>query len=175
MILNDFGMIANNLWSGLPKAFDNILLDINIIMPNHMHGIIAITEDTKPVGDAYPEIKKNLFDKGFKPESKKQSDLMNMRPLQEQDRSKMYLSKIIQIYKSKVTRKINNKCRIKKIPEIKIWQRSFYDRIIRNEKEFCNIQQYIFENPIRWQYDIENTDNNISDTEYYNNIFNKLQ
>jgi REP-associated tyrosine transposase len=51
------------------------------------------------------------------------------------------------------------------------WQKSFHDRIIRNENEFYNIQRYIFENPARWDYDIENGYKNGSNEEYYNNIF----
>jgi putative transposase len=54
------------------------------------------------------------------------------------------------------------------------WQKSFYDRVIRNENELKNIQAYIHYNPLKWQYDIENT-NLSSDPErykYYNKIIN---
>jgi len=61
------------------------------------------------------------------------------------DRSKMTLSKVIQQFKRACT------IDIKEITSQidKLWQRSFYDRIIRNEKELYNIRKYIRENPIR--------------------------
>jgi hypothetical protein len=61
----------------------------------------------------------------------------------------MTLSKVIQQFKRACT------IDIKEItPQIdKLWQRSFYDRIIRNEKELYNIRKFIRENPLRW--DIE--------------------
>lgn len=65
------------------------------------------------------------------------------------DRSKMTLSKVIQQFKRACTIDIKEFA-----PQIdKLWQRSFYDRIIRNEKELYNIRKYIRENPLRW--DIE--------------------
>jgi len=52
------------------------------------------------------------------------------------------------------------------------WQKSFYDRIIRNEKEFYNIQQYIRYNPNKWQWDIENPFSGFKvKSNYYNKLF----
>jgi hypothetical protein len=81
----------------------------------------------------------------------------------------MLLSKIVQAYKSEVTR------RVKKVSKIKIknsiWQKSFYDRIIRNEKEIENIRAYIYYNPLKWEWDIENKINENKDREkYYEDI-----
>lgn len=72
------------------------------------------------------------------------------------DRTKMELSKIIQQFKRAVT--IKNKAFIK-YSNFK-WQRSFYDRIIRNDYELYNIRKYIKQNPIKWELekDIENLD-----------------
>ena len=58
------------------------------------------------------------------------------------------LSQIIGWYKAGVSRKI----RIIE-PNLVVWHRSFYDRVIRNEKEFLNIWTYIDENPLRWELD----------------------
>ena len=63
------------------------------------------------------------------------------------DRTKMLLSKIIQQYKRAVTLEIR-----KHNPNFK-WQRSFYERIIRNEKELYNIRKYIEQNPLKWYYE----------------------
>ena len=62
------------------------------------------------------------------------------------DRTKMELSKLIQQFKRAITMKIKNE---KHNINFK-WQRSFYDRIIRNEKELYIIRKYIDQNPLRW-------------------------
>lgn len=172
MKLNDAGIVADNMWKGMPKIFKNIELDVHVIMPNHIHGIIAITKDfsNNAVGDAYPRIENKSVNNEINIESKELSVPTNMCPLHSADRSKMYLSKIIRIYKSAITKKINNELRKSKKPEINLWQRSFYDRIIRNEKEFRNIQGYIYENPVRWDYDIENRHNKLRGEDYYSKL-----
>ena len=70
------------------------------------------------------------------------------------DRTKMELSKLIQQFKRAVTIKTKS---IKSFSNFK-WQRSFYDRIIRNEKELYNIRKYIQQNPLKWDLEknIEN-------------------
>jgi putative transposase len=42
MILNEYGIIAYNEWAKLPERFPNFELDVFQIMPNHMHGIVAL-------------------------------------------------------------------------------------------------------------------------------------
>jgi REP element-mobilizing transposase RayT len=70
------------------------------------------------------------------------------------DRTKMLLSKIVQQFKRAVTVEIKSK----KLSEHFVWQRSFYDRIIRNERELFNIRKYIKQNPLKWEFEkgIEN-------------------
>ena len=62
------------------------------------------------------------------------------------DRTKMELSKLIQQFKRALTLQIKSK-------QLKLdfkWQHSFYDRIIRNEKELFHIRNYIRQNPLKW-------------------------
>jgi len=76
-----------------------------------------------------------------------------MRSLQ--DRTKMPLSRIIQQYKSSVTREINsfqNDFCFK-------WHKSFYDHIIKHEKTLNNIREYITNNPLKWDSDKNNIEN----------------
>jgi REP element-mobilizing transposase RayT len=86
-----------------------------------------------------------------------------MRPLPK--RNKMILSTIVQQYKASVSREI------KEINNEFGWQRSFYDRTIRNEREFHNIQAYIYYNPVKWQWDIENKAALKPDKNYYEKLF----
>ena len=122
VILNEYGKIANQTWLEIPEHFPNVGLDKFIVMPNHIHGVIYV------VGGA------------------------DLRPLQNNGRSKMILSTVIHGFKSSATRKI----RIEYNNTDYIWQRSFYDHIIRNEKSLYKIREYIINNPIAWPEDAEN-------------------
>ena len=61
-----------------------------------------------------------------------------------------FLSQIIKFYKEAVTKDI------KRNNLYFQWQRSFYDRVIRSEKELRNIREYIYNNPINWDFDRNN-------------------
>jgi putative transposase len=133
MCLSTFGKVAKDFWAEIPLHFQHIRIDEFSVMPNHVHGILIIEEDL--VGNAYMRShKRNAF----------------MHSLQ--DKTKMLLSKIIQQYKSSVTRKINSMQNDFKFE----WQKSFYDHIIRSEKSLENIRQYTQSNPLKWELDIEN-------------------
>jgi len=127
MVLNNYGKIAKEFWSEIPLHFEHVKIDEFRIMPNHVHGILNIEDNG--VGNAY------------------------MRSLR--DRTKMLLSRIVQQYKSSVTRKINS---IQN--EFNFgWQNSFYDHVIRNERSLDNLRRYTQNNPLRWELDIENRKN----------------
>ena len=78
----------------------------------------------------------------------------NASPLQPQPRPHGTvpgsLGAIMQNFQSVTTRKIN---RIRKTPEIRLWQRNYWDHIIRNENELNHIRNYIINNPKKWDDD----------------------
>ena len=129
MRLNVTVMIAQECWQAIPGHFPNTDIDEFIVMPNHIRGILIIGGGNYSDRDAY------------------------MRPLQSKrqnvDRSKMYLSKIIQGFKSSVTRKVRKRPGKKAFG----WQRSFYDHVIRNEEGLNRIREYIRNNPLKWAFD----------------------
>ncbi len=125
MVLNSFGIIAKQCWRDIPKHFKAVKIEAFIMMPNHIHGIIKI-------GDPY----------GFKIRK-------GRRSASPTDRTKMLLPKIIQQFKSTVTRKIhllNSNTSFQ-------WQRSYYDHIIQNEESLEKIRKYIQMNPQQWKDD----------------------
>ena len=65
------------------------------------------------------------------------------------------LPTIVGNFKSLVTRRIN---KVRRTPGRKVWQRGYYERIVRNERELQAIRQYIRANPDRWEEDRENLD-----------------
>jgi len=123
MILNTFGMIVKHYWSNIPKRYPNVRIDQYIIMPNHIHGIIQILKDGITV------------------------EAIHESPQHIKHRRKMLLPKIIGYVKMNSAKSIN-KLRGKK--GIAVWQRSYWDRIIRNEQELNRIRQYIVDNPVKW-------------------------
>ncbi|MFH1593182.1 MAG: transposase [Candidatus Omnitrophota bacterium] len=71
------------------------------------------------------------------------------RPLQNHNRSKMILSMVIHGFKSSAARRIHNKLN----NHLHVWQRSYHDHIIRNERSLRKIRRYIRNNPLLWKYD----------------------
>ena len=85
----------------------------------------------------------DLYSDKINQNSKRNVDLRSLR----QDRTKMYLSKVIHGFKSSVTRRIH-----KQYGDFVFqWHKSFYDHIIRNEESLFNTQEYILNNPKRWE------------------------
>jgi len=133
MLLSEKGKIANQNWLTIPKQFPYVRLGAHIVMPDHVHGIIVIDKND-PV-DArliahLPDQDHNSKSGGF---------AGNKNPMLNDN-----LSRIIRWYKGRTT----FDCR--KIDSDFQWQSLFYDHIIRNERSFKNISNYIVNNPKKW-------------------------
>jgi REP element-mobilizing transposase RayT len=126
MILNDAGKMVKSKWSGLSERFLNIELDNFIVMPNHFHVILFILENkqNKTVGASLV-------------------DAQNMNNMKNRagTRPAPTLGDIIGAFKSITTIEYaRNAVRNDWIPfRGKLWQRNYFERIIRNEKELIRI------------------------------------
>ncbi|HNI97189.1 MAG TPA: hypothetical protein PL169_14040 [Leptospiraceae bacterium] len=132
MYLSDIGAIAENFWKEIPKHFPNIQLDESVIMPDHIHGILFITDASSDDDVETP----NLGVSTTPPTPPSTSTSLA---------SKKTIGIIINQFKRICTihsRKIN--------PDFG-WQSRFYDRIVRNEKELDRIRKYIIDNPGSFQ------------------------
>jgi putative transposase len=143
--LNEIGLLVKDCWHGLAKTFTNIKLDEFALMPNHMHGIVEQL-DTSGKGEAFSARKVMLDDRNSE----------NASPLRPHGTQSGSLSSVIQNFKSVSTRMVNK--RFIKAGN-KIWQRNYFERIIRNDRELNTIRQYIIENPMNWEKDVENPTN----------------
>ena len=133
MVLNQIGKIIDYRWMYLPIHFKNIELDTHQIMPNHFHGIIHI------VGAKHP---------AEKYAKKCKSVDMDASPLPMPcGTNSGSLGAIIPKFKSVTTRKIN---KIKKSAGSHLWQRNYWEHIIRNEIDLNRIRAYIIANPLKW-------------------------
>ena len=131
MVLNKYGHIIENCYLDLINHYPNCLLDEFVIMPNHFHGIIIIQNTNQPVIDL-------SVGNGLKPFPTRYS-----------------LSEIIRGFKTFSSRKIHE-LGLNSF----IWQKSFYDNIIRNKYSLYYIREYIKNNPINWNDDRNNLSTN---------------
>lgn len=103
--LSKIGIVVENEIHKLNTVYENIKVDKYQIMPNHIHLIIFIYEDSNGRTQFAPTI-----------------------------------SRIIKQFKGSITKQIG----------FSIWQKSFYDRVIRNEKEYQSVWNYIHNNPLKY-------------------------
>ena len=114
IVLSQMGKIAKHAWLDLPHHYQNAQLDAFCIMPNHVHGVIVLTENGTDNRHDLPEM--------------------------------------IRAFKSFSARRIND---IRHIHGTPVWQRNYYEHIIRDQEEWGRIRDYILANPQNWAVDEE--------------------
>jgi putative transposase len=134
MQLNEAGGIVLSVWGGLRQFYQGVELDAFVVMPNHVHGIIVIRP---PVG-AIHELP--LPSKSF----------VSARIA---SRRGMLLSKIIGRFKMVTAKEING---LRQSVGSALWQRNYYEHIVRDDESLNRIRQYIADNPAPWELDPEN-------------------
>jgi len=139
MKLTKFGLVAEQQWEKLPRRFPNIELDAFVIMPNHMHGIIVITNGRGTAGTP------NDHDG--------ESSRRAPTPEQFQQPVQGSVPTIVRSYKSAVAYRINL---MRKTQGVPVWQRNYWEHIIRNQQDLQNKTDYIEANPMLWDEDDEN-------------------
>lgn len=149
MILNCYGQIAKKNINEIPDHYKNVAIDIFQIMPNHIHLNIFIAGQDPvgagPVGTEQCSVP-TVTDLSFLE-----------APTGAQKFLKHYglLSKIVKSFKEQSIKEIH-----KQFGDYKFkWQRSFYDRIIRDEAELYFVREYIKNNPAKWSEDRNNPKN----------------
>ncbi|MCP4724807.1 MAG: transposase [bacterium] len=131
MHLNEFGRVVKKEWVKSQKIRREIQLDEYTIMPNHFHAILHIENST----DENDSIRANR-------RSPLRVDTVKME--------KKSLSSLVAGFKSNVTIYIN---KIRQTPGMHVWQRNFYEHVIRDEEDLNKIRQYILDNPQKWEQD----------------------
>ena len=129
--------MVEELWIDIPEHFPKVEVGIFVVMPNHFHGIISITAGETPdinVGARHAVPRPVSEKEGFgKPVSGS-------------------LSTVMRSFKSATTKAFH------KFPgraEESLWQRNFYEHVIRNERDYRAIYEYIVANPLNWDKDEE--------------------
>lgn len=167
----DIKQIVTDEWHFLARRFQNIELDEFIVMPNHVHGIIII--GSVGVGLALPSKAGLALPNNISNTAKGEPRLA---PAQEHKNNTggtnpgSTLGDIICAFKSRTAIHIN---RYRNTQGKPVWQRNYYEHIIRNEESMERIREYIANNPMRWDDDVENPINNKTTKarDYYDGIF----
>src|SRR5487761_912951 len=127
---NEYGKIITLYWKDLSRRYPIVELDGSVLMPIHIHGIIRI------VG-AIHELPLQTSARAI-----------HESPLRK--RRKMLLPKIIGYFKMNTAKRINE---TRNTPALAVWQRNYYEHVVRNDDELNKIRDYIATNPLRWQTD----------------------
>jgi putative transposase len=122
MRLNGAGQLAAAVWSNVLERFPEIDLDMFVIMPNHLHGIIVLSNGEAAI------------------------------------RAAPTIGDVVGAFKSLFTVQFIDGVKNKRWPAFdrRIWQRNYYEHIIRDERDLARVRRYIDENPLRWEFDQEN-------------------
>jgi len=131
------GIIANQYLSDISKHFANVCLTAFVVMPNHVHILVRV--ETPYMASLQDNRKIALINYSHK-------NHPNYFP-RLSEKSKQLIPKIIQQYKSAITRKINSKT------VFFGWQSRYHCIIVENEIELLKIKNYIINNPKNWQKD----------------------
>jgi putative transposase len=136
---NDARRAALSAWHSVLDIFANIMLGEFVVMPNHIHGIIWILADG--AYRLHPGTWKN--DPGRDGQPPVPTGIIQYEPL----------SNIVGAFKTMAARQVNQ---FRNVTGVPVWQKSFYDRIVRNDYELDCIQHYIRMNPVKWDQDRDN-------------------
>ncbi len=206
MTLNERGRIVQRCWDDLTSHYTGIELDAFVIMPNHVHGIVVITDGAYRRGGVTPpqwdagngrgegtsprrDVDGDKPGEGTSPrrdvdgdkpgettsprrdvDGGKRGETTSPRrdvdggkrggvtpPLRdtgyEREPRKHTLGQILAYYKYQTTKIINQ---TDHSPGRRIWQRNYWEHIIRNDNSYETIRQYVLENPLHWAQDEEN-------------------
>jgi putative transposase len=159
MVLNDAGHTVQAVWEEIPMHYTGIGIDKFVVMPNHVHGIVIIVgatprgcPDTSAHGNRQipdgPTTKNGQ--EGGQPQGVAPTG--NMGPLS--------LGDIVHRFKTLTTKRYADGVKQsgwRSFPG-KLWQRNYWEHVIRNEMELNRIREYIHNNPARWGEDRMNVD-----------------
>jgi REP element-mobilizing transposase RayT len=139
MRLNAFGEIVQTCWNDLPNHYPHVELDAFVVMPNHVHGVIVINDTVgaslklAPTTDIAP------------------TDIATMDAAPA-NMKRHGLPEIVRGFKTFSARRINE---LRGTPGVPVWQRNYYERVVRDGHALNRIRQYIVNNPKRWVIDRE--------------------
>jgi putative transposase len=167
MVLNDAGRMVQTEWEQLRERFPTVELDAHVVMPNHFHAVVIITDsnDAVSVGAGLVPAPDGATTR-VAPTGTGGADGYRVAPTTTRvaptdvDTRHPTLGDIVGAFKSLTTNAYIRGVRELGWPPFdkRLWQRNYYERIVRNEGELNRIRRYIENNPANWETDEENPD-----------------
>ena len=151
--LTPIGRIVEKCWLDIPNHFHRAQLDAHIIMPNHIHGVILIEPNCGAnKGEAFPTgiVRLDQNPGSSAPPQHVPCPGGNASPLRPVGTTSGSLGAIIQNFKAVTTRRVNQ---LNRTPGGILWQRNYYEHIVRYNDKLDEIRQYILANPWNWPKD----------------------
>jgi REP element-mobilizing transposase RayT len=153
MLPGEYGRIVLTEWLKTGEIRQEVLLGEFVVMPNHFHGILKVNDGaTCHTGTA-------VYSKGM---VFVEEGTARRAPTVEQFGKPVAgsLSTILRSFKSSVTKCINE---IRNSPGVPVWQRNYFEHVIRDEADYNRIAEYVATNPQRWIEDKLHPSNYIAD------------
>jgi REP element-mobilizing transposase RayT len=167
VFLTEAGRIAARHWLRIPSLFTEITLDAWVVMPNHLHGIVVMgtrrgeafvgpgagmagssTPNASPLPSPACGTQTDSF--GAIVQGASLPNASPLPPNRARGTTTRSLAAAIQNYKSICARRINQ---LRNSPGKPVWQRNYYEHVIRGESELRRLREYILANPAQWQED----------------------
>ncbi len=123
---NEIGKIVVECWNRIPQRFFSAELDASVVMPNHIHGIILL----------------NTGGTNTRSQPHRRGEVSSP--------TSTTLGQIVAYFKYQSTKCVNQ---YRDMPGTRIWQRNYYDHVLRDEIDLQRIRQYITNNPMQWELD----------------------
>ena len=178
MELNAVGRIVEKVWHELPEHYPHVELDAFVVMPDHVHGIVVLVGgDSEAGSDSVPTLGSATVgsrpeEAGYKPALTQdeapahdgaREEEAGLKPAPTQDARtqdeaptkvrRHGLSEVVRGFKTYSGRRVNG---LRGTPGVAVWQRGYYEHVVRNEEDMNRIRQYFLENPLRWSLKREN-------------------
>ncbi len=145
MILNHLGRIVEAEWNKTAEIRPEVIVDYFVVMPNHFHSIIIITDETPHCrGTSHVPLS---------PKSNSKAEQFG-KPTPDS------IPTIIRWFKSTCTKRIRL---FQNSPRLSVWQRGYYEHVIRTEIELDKKREYILNNPLKWEMDRLNPGRKLSE------------
>ena len=124
--LNNLGRVVVDAWEWLGRQYDYVETVELVVMPNHLHGVIIINDESTGGSRTAPTPELAVVRKP--------------------------LGRLVGAFKTVSSKSINA---LRGSPGVQVWQRNYYEHIIRNDDDMTSIRQYIIDNPAGWEKDPE--------------------
>ena len=180
MLLNEAGGMVEEAWEWLARRHPYVELDSYVVMPNHLHGVIVLT-DAGGRGGSRTALTRSRSGGGSgsggrggsrtAPTGRRDQREHGVGAIGRDDygsqtadtvsgsigggKGRKTLGRLVGAFKTVSTKRINI---VRGTPGEMLWQRNYYERVIRNDRELNLIREYIEGNPAKWETDEENPD-----------------